>query len=606
MNLRRLTLSGITGCELIMDNDDAYNYRAALDDFEQARRQAALQQTLARLRGESVDLLTYDEVRKQLKVTGISERGIQEIPLDAIVGSVGRSGDYTRDFMPKQRSDEERWARVKTAFLGQTGVPPIDVYQIGDAYFVKDGNHRVSVARQLGIPTIEAYVTEVRTRVPLAADDDPDEIILKARYANFLEQTNIDNLRPGVDLKMTWPGYYSLLLEEIEVHRYFLGVNQEREIPYAEAVASWYDEVYLPMLSLLYERGLFHQFPRRTEADLYALLADYRRELGEQLGWQMDAETAVTRLTENKGEQSESVITRVGDRLAEAVIPHELEPGPKPGIWREERLEPIVPTSIFKDLLVALGGEESHWQALDHALTIAKRSKGRLLGLYVAEPRDDLTPEEQLAQGGLIDAIKNEFERRCDEAGVRHEFAVDWGTPSESILGRSIWADLVVFSMTHPPDDKPSARFRSDLTPLLQSCSRPLLAVPYMANSNMDRMLLAYDGSPKSEEGLFIATYRAVKYGFPLVVLVAANERVSMDTGEKAREYLEKHGVKDYEIIVRVSDNAGDLILETAEKYNCNILILGGFGRRPFWRIVLGSLVDRMLREFPQPILISR
>jgi nucleotide-binding universal stress UspA family protein len=119
-------------------------------------------------------------------------------------------------------------------------------------------------------------------------------------------------------------------------------------------------------------------------------------------------------------------------------------------------------------------------------------------------------------------------------------------------------------------------------------------------------MLLAYDGSLKSEEALFIATYRAVKYGFPLVVLVATNDRVGPDTGDKARAYLEKHGVKDVEFIVKKSNNAGDLILKTAKKYDCNILIMGGFGRRPLMRIVLGSLVDRMLREFPQPVLISR
>jgi len=589
-----------------MDEQNIYDYHAALNDFERARRQAALQQTLARLRGESSALLKYDEIRKQLKVTGISEQGIQEIPLDAIVGSVGRSSDYTRDFMPVQDSDEQRWARVKTAFLSMTGVPPIEVYQIGDAYFVKDGNHRVSVARQLDMKTIEAYVTEVRTRVTLSADDEPEEIILKARYANFLEKTNIDHLRHGADLKMTWTGYYYLLLEEIDVHRYFMGLNQKREISYKEAVADWYDDVYLPVIGLLYERGLFHQFPERTEADLYALLADYRRELGEQLGWEMDAETAVSRLTEDKGEQSESMISRVGDKLVDAVIPDELEPGPKPGIWREERLEPIVPTSIFKDLLVALGGEEAHWQALEHALTIAKRSKGRLLGLYVAEHQESLTTEEQLAQGSLIDAIKSEFNRRCEDADVRHEFAVDWGIPSEAILRRSVWADLVVFSMAHPPGNKAVARFRSGLTPILQSCSRPLLAVPVAADSVMDRMLLAYDGSPKSEEGLFIATYRAVKYGFPLIVLVASDERVAYDTGEEARAYLERHGVEDFEIIVKISNNAGDLILETAKEYDCNILIMGGFGRRPFWRIVLGSLVDRMLREFPHPVLISR
>ncbi|MFO7681853.1 MAG: universal stress protein [Chloroflexota bacterium] len=588
-----------------MEEENAFHYDSALKDFQQARRQAALQQTLAWLRGESSELLAYEEVRRQLGMRGMAERGIQEIPLNAIVGSVGRSGDYTRDFMPIKDSDEQRWARVKTAFLGQTGVPPIEVYQIGEAYFVKDGNHRVSVARQLGLPTIEAYVTEVRTRVPLKPDDDPEEIILKSRYAYFLEETNLDEIRSQADLKMTWPGYYSLVLEEIEVHRYFMGLDLQRDVSYQEAVGHWFDEVYLPVVALLYERGVFHQFPGRTEADLYALLADYRRELVDQLGWEMDVETAVSKLTEDKSGQNESMIGRVGGRLIDAVKPTQLEPGPKPGIWREERLEPLVPESIFKDLLVAIGSEETHWQALNHALTIAKRSKGRLLGLYVMRPAEELTPEEQERQQEHVASVRAEFTRRCAEAGVRGELAVDWGVASTSILRRSVWADLVVFSLLHPPGDTASARLRSDLTPLLQGCSRPLLVIPKDADSNMDRMLLAYDGSPKSEEGLFVATYRAVKYGFPLVVAVSINERVAVDTVDHARAYLEKHGVQA-EFVVKVTDDAGAFVLQTAREHQSNLLIMGGFGRQPFWRIVLGSLVDRMLREFPQPLLITR
>ncbi len=588
-----------------MENRSSMNYQTAMNDFQRARRQAAMQQTLARLRGQSSELLAYDEVRKKLGLKGIAERGIQEIPVAAIVGSVGRSGDFTRDFMPKQNSDEERWTNVKAAFLGQTGVPPIEVYQVGEAYFVKDGNHRVSVARQLEMSTIEAYVTEVRTRVALAPDDDPEAIILKSRYANFLEMTNIDEIRPQSDLKMTWPGYYSLLREEIEVHRYFMGLDWQRDISYDEAVGHWYDVVYLPVVALLYERGVFQQFPGRTEADLYALLADYRRELVEQLGWEMDVETAVTRLTEEKSDQLENVLARMGERLMEALVPAQLEPGPQPGIWREERLDTIVPESIFRDLLVAIGGQPTHWRALDHALTLASRTEGRLLGLYVAQHDEDLLEEEQEQQRQLIEEVREEFDRRCAEAGIRGEFAVDWGGASAAILRRSVWADLVVFTLAHPPDDSATARLRSDLTPLLQSCSRPLLVVPDEANSPMDKMLLAYDGSPKSEEGLFVATYRAVKYGFPLTVVVGVNDRVSADTADHARDYLARHGVTA-EFVVEATNDTGTLILETAVTHQCNLLIIGGFGKRPFWRIVLGSLVDRMLLEFPQPILISR
>lgn len=576
-------------------------YRKALEDFQQARRQAAMQQTLARLRGESFELLSYEDVRKKLKMTGVAERGIQEIPLKAIVGSVGRSGDFTRDFMPIKDTSEERWAKVKAAFVSSTGVPPIEVYKIGDAYFVRDGNHRVSIARQLGNETIEAYVTEVQTRVPLSADDDPEAIIAKERYANFLEQTNLDQLRPGADLRMTWPGFYGLLREHIDVHRYFMGLDMQRDVSYQEAVGHWYDEVYLPVVALLYERGVFSEFPGRTEADLYALLSDYQRELKEQLGWEPDAVTAVANLAESKGERGEPVISR----LIGAVIPDELAAGPKPGIWREERLEPLVPEHIFNDILVALGDDESHWQALEQALVVAGRANGRLLGVTIARPEADLSPAEQSEQAARIQLLKDKFHWRCGEWGVRGEFAVDEGSVSQALLRRAPWADLVVFSLRYPPGPKLTDRLRSGLTPLLQRCPRPILAVPAGANSQLDRMLLAYDGSPKAEEALFVATYRAARYHFSLVVLVVVNERVPADTADHARQYLEAHGV-EAEIVVQVAEKVGPVILETAVAHDSNLLIMGGFGRQPFWRIVMGSLVDEMLQTFPQPILICR
>jgi nucleotide-binding universal stress UspA family protein len=588
-----------------MIEQNSLAYQNALFDFQRARRQAAMQQVVARLRGQSAELLAYDEVRQKLKVTGIAERGVWEIPLDAIVGSVGRSGDFTRTFLPIQDSDEDRWAKVQAAFLSPNGVPPIEVYKIGDAYFVRDGNHRVSVARQLGNKTIDAHVTEVKTRVPLSATDDPAEIILKERYAHFLEETNLDKIRPGSDLKMTWPGFYSLLLEHINVHRYFMGLDFQRDISYEEAVGHWYDEVYLPVVALLYERGLFNYFPGRTEADLYALLSDYQRELSEQLGWKMDAETAVTNLAESKSERPDNILARVGERIIDAVIPAELEPGPKPGIWREERLEPLVPSAIFNDILVAVGGDDDQWQALTHALILASHANGRLLGVMVARAEDELTAEEQSQQAERIQQVEAEFYRRCAERQVRCEFAIDWGPVSTALLRRSIWADLVVFGLSHPPGESPAARLRSGLTPLLQRCSRPILAVPTDADSPLDRMLLAYDGSPKADEALFVATYRAARYRFPLTVVIGLDERVALDTADHARDYLAKRGVTA-DFVVKIGDNVGDLIVETAVAHNCNLLIMGGFGRQPIWRIMLGSLVDRMLHNFPQPILICR
>ncbi len=384
-----------------------------------------------------------------------------------------------------------------------------------------------------------------------------------------------------------------------------MGLDFQRDISYEEAVGHWYDEVYLPVVALLYERGMFTEFPGRTEADLYALLADYQRELSEQLGWKLDAETAVTNLAESKSERPDNFLARVGERIIDAVVPAELEPGPKPGIWREERLEPLVPSAIFNDILVAVGGEEDHWQALDHALILAAHTNGRLLGVMVARPEDELTADEQAQQATHRQQTETEFHRRCAERQVRCEFAMDWGSVSTALLRRSIWADLVVFGLSHPPGESPAARLRSGLTPLLQRCSRPILAVPTGASSQLDRMLLAYDGSPKADEALFVATYRAARYHFPLTVVVGLDGRVALDTADHARHYLAKRGVAA-DFVVKIAANVGDLIVETAVTHNCNLLIMGGFGRQPLWRIMLGSLVDRMLHDFPQPILICR
>ena len=210
---------------------------SAVKDFRRARRQAQLERVMARLTGASTDLLNYEDVRQKLKGSRTTSRGLRDIPIDAIIGSVGRYTDFTRSFLPRQDEDQTRWARVGRAMSDPTGLPPVEVYQIGEAYFVMDGNHRVSVAKQLGATHIEAYVTECHTKVPLSPDVRPEDLIVKAEYAEFLEHTRLDELRPDADLSISLAGRYRELEEHISVHRYFMGIEQEREIPYEEAVA---------------------------------------------------------------------------------------------------------------------------------------------------------------------------------------------------------------------------------------------------------------------------------------------------------------------------------------------------------------------------------
>ena len=205
--------------------------QSAISDFQRARQRAALQSILVRLTGKSAELLSYDAVVKKLRMIGSADRGLREIPLDAIVGSVGRYTDFTRTFLPRHDSDAQRWARVRAAMADQTidALPPIEVYQIGAAYFVKDGNHRVSIARRAGYLVLHAYVTEVRTRVPLTPDVQPDELIIKAEQAAFLEYTHLDELRSGADVSVSVPGQYARLENHIEAYRYVKEGEQERD-----------------------------------------------------------------------------------------------------------------------------------------------------------------------------------------------------------------------------------------------------------------------------------------------------------------------------------------------------------------------------------------
>lgn len=273
--------------------------------FSRARMAAFWQEFWSFLRGKSIDLLRFEEVRQRLRLRNERYLGLREIPVDKIVGSVGRYRDFTRSFLPRTNAVRSRWQRLDALARGPEGFPPIEVYKVGEVYFVIDGNHRVSVARQLGSKTIEAYVTELPTSIPLEPETTTDDLITKEGYAEFLQRTKLDVLRPGAQIILTEPYRYQQLLEHISVHRYFLGLEQKRDISWDEAVGSWYDIVYLPMIELIRHFNVLEHFPGRTEADLYAWLIKHQEALRLHLGgdWLTPEETVqdfLSKLPEEK------------------------------------------------------------------------------------------------------------------------------------------------------------------------------------------------------------------------------------------------------------------------------------------------------------------
>jgi len=248
----------------------------AHDDFWRAYKRGYWRKIASWINGSDNQLLPYHTVRKEIPFQGQIYRGVQTIPIEKIVGSAGRYRDFDRAFLPTQKANSQRWINISKARYADIELPAIDVYKIGEVYFVKDGNHRVSVARQRGQAMIDAYVTEIDIPINLTVDTAIDEIRSKRSYAEFMQKTDLLRLRPGVNLEMSLSEQYGRLLNHINTHHYYLGLEQQHKVAFETAVTSWYDNVYLPLVAAIEAQNLTGQFPHLTVTDLYWLVSEYQ------------------------------------------------------------------------------------------------------------------------------------------------------------------------------------------------------------------------------------------------------------------------------------------------------------------------------------------
>jgi len=262
--------------------------------FDRARRAAFIQDILAPVRNQPTHLLPFEEVRKTLNLGSQTYLGLHQVPLDQIVGSVARYHDFSRAFRPRRKSLRQRWQR---AMKLQGRLPPIDLYKVGDVYFVVDGNHRVSVAREAGAQTIEAHVWEYKTRVPVESNDNLNDIFIRQEYIEFLEQSRLDVNRPEQRIVFTVPGRYRQLGEEIAKHRSWLDRQHVYTVSFEEAAADWFDTVYMPMVEVIRAQNALSEFPGRTAADLVAYILRYRSVLHQQ--WLESAPTPAPSLVDS-------------------------------------------------------------------------------------------------------------------------------------------------------------------------------------------------------------------------------------------------------------------------------------------------------------------
>ena len=305
----------------------------ANDDFERAVVKGFWRKLLSWLTGQSNELLPFDEVRERLPIRGQRYIGHQQVSIDQIVGSLGRYKDFDRAFLPTQKRTKMRWVNVDKAHYQQVVLPPIELFKIGELYFVKDGNHRVSVARERGQEFIDAFVIEIQIPFTLTPETDLDQLQIKKEQVEFLEQTGLDQSHPDAKFDARMSGQYKRLLEHIHAHRYYLGEKVGYEPSLEEAAASWYDNVYTPLVEAMRRQGIQKEFPESPETDLYLWIITYQWYLrqvyakDENIAKQPQdgaaTNEAVRKLVEHEG-QSPPMLARLVNVLKNADWVYEL------------------------------------------------------------------------------------------------------------------------------------------------------------------------------------------------------------------------------------------------------------------------------------------
>jgi len=259
----------------------------AEQDFTKARQRAWFDSLRTVVNPEAGQLLSFHDIKSLLKPGKEKYLGMQAIPIEHIAGSEDRYQDFNRHFFPKKEHLRQRWMSIDRAYLSDIILPPIKLLKIGEIYFVRDGNHRVSVALSQGVGSIDAEVIELTAEVPVEKDATREDIlraVLTYERRSVLEQTGLDRIIPVEMVEFTAPGRWHEILNHIEGHKYFLNLNRKDEIPFEEAARSWYNTIYTPVVEIVRSENLLSRFPRRTEADLYIWIIKHWHSLKQKYG----------------------------------------------------------------------------------------------------------------------------------------------------------------------------------------------------------------------------------------------------------------------------------------------------------------------------------
>lgn len=508
-----------------------------------------------------------------------------------------------RYFMGIEQKREIPFTEAVTHWYDEIYLPLVHV--IREQYVLEDfpeytetdlylwiSEHR-TISRQIDAKRSELYVPEIWTNIRSFPYLHLDELIIKVEYVDFLAHTYLNKLRPKADLTVSTPGKYRVLEEHIEAHRYFMGIEQQREIPYSEAVVHWYDTIYLPILELIVDKRMLRDFPDLTATDLYLWILEHRKALEKEIGQSVDPETAAEDLLTRFGSRKSSPIARFGKKLLDIVSPGKSESETFAAQRRKEVLAARRNENLFTEILVPLNGRKDGWYVLDQAIKIAQREDAHISGLHVVSYEHFLETDAMLE-------LQTKFEQRCKSAEVDGELSIEVGGIAQKICEHARWTDLVVLHLLHPPDSQPAPRLQPELRPISRRCPSPVLALPLQVTT-LNRALLVYDGSQTSHEALFVSAYLAGYWNISLVILT---EKLDTYTRSFVKSYLKRRGVTA--TFIQERGSVSEALPKVAEEHQSDFIIIGGYGNHPVLEFVFGSPVDYVLKTFQRPILICR
>lgn len=257
------------------------------EDFSRARHKALFNEIQHFLNPDEATLISLSDIKKLLKPENEVYKGMQTIPVKLIVGSEGRYNDFDNRFFPKSMHLKNRWEHIDIAHINDIPLPPISLYELGGVYFVRDGNHRVSVAKSRGVEFIDAEVVSLQSEIKLHPGDSLKKMtrqVVNYEKRVFYTETGFGDATDFWSLDFSVPGQYDVIYNHILTHKYYINMNKTDEIGMDMAMQSWLYHVYFPVIKTIEKYHIMKYFRHRTKSDLYVWMIKYWDEIKTKFG----------------------------------------------------------------------------------------------------------------------------------------------------------------------------------------------------------------------------------------------------------------------------------------------------------------------------------